>query len=173
MESLRRVALDCGLEEELKWGKPCYTFGKSNVAIIQPFQEACALMFFQGALLDDPDGQLERPGPNSHAARRMMFSGVDEIVERDKHLSQFISQAIEFEKEGRKVGERQQVEPYPEELNEMFGEVSGLEEAFSALTPGRQRGYLLHFSGAQQAKTRRSRIRRVVPRILGGKGLRD
>lgn len=173
MQALRSVALDCGLSEELKWGKPCYSFKSGNVAIIQPFKDRCAFMFFKGALLNDPDGLLERPGPNSHAARRMMFSAVDEIDRMEPRLRALIAEAIEVETAGLQVPERKDPAPIPDELVEMYEEVSGLEEAFGALTPGRQRGYILHFTSAKQAKTRRSRIEKCVPRILEGKGLHD
>jgi uncharacterized protein YdeI (YjbR/CyaY-like superfamily) len=173
MEKLRSIALDCGLGEELKWRKPCYTFGQGNVAIIQPFKEKCAFMFFKGALLEDADGLLERPGENSHAARRMMFSSVGEVIEMEDRLRAFIADAIEVEKAGLQVEAKKSPEPLPEELDAMFAEVSGLKKAFEALTPGRQRAYVLQFSGAKQSKTRRSRIERCVPRILAGKGLRD
>ena len=173
MAKLRSIALDCGLDEELKWGQPCYTLGGSNVAIVQGFKESCALMFFKGALLQDPEGLLERPGASSRAARRMTFSSEAEVVEAEGRLRAFIAEAIEVERAGRKVGPRKGTEPLPAELEEMFGEVPGLEEAFAALTPGRQRGYLLHFSGAKRSATRRSRIEKHVPRILAGRGLRD
>lgn len=145
MEKLRSIALDCGLSEDLKWGKPCYTVKQGNVAIIQPFTEQCAFMFFKGALLNDPDGLLERPGPNSHVGRRMMFSSVDEIVRLEPRLRDFIGEAIKAEEAGMKVETRAVPEPIPAELSEMYGKVPGLQKAFEALTPGRQRGYLLHF----------------------------
>lgn len=173
MEALRSIALDCGLSEELKWGKPCYTFGKGNVAIIQPFKNQCAFMFFKGALLNDPKGLLEAPGPNSQAARRMMFSSVGEIVGMKARLRAFIAEAIRMEKAGKKVQGKKDPEPVPEELVQMFERVSGLKEVFEALTPGRQRGYILHFASARQSKTRTSRIEKCVPRILEGKGLHD
>lgn len=173
MKALRSIALDCGLSEELKWNKPCYSFRKGNVAIIQPFKDRCAFMFFKGALLSDPDGLLERPGRNSHAARRMMFSNAEEVVRMGPRLREFIAGAIEVEKAGLRVPERKEPAPIPEELVAMYEKVPGLEEAFGALTPGRQRGYLLHFSSAKQARTRTSRIEKCVPQILEGKGLHD
>ena len=172
-EKLRSIALDCGLGEELKWGKPCYTFEQSNVAIIQGFKERCALMFFKGALLKDPQGLLEKPGASSHVARRMVFSSVAEVVEKERRLRAFIAEAIGVERAGLKVDVKKNREPLPVELEEMFEDVSGLNEAFRALTPGRQRAYVLHFSGAKQSKTRRSRIEKCVPRILDGRGLHD
>jgi uncharacterized protein YdeI (YjbR/CyaY-like superfamily) len=173
MESLRRIALQCGLDEELKWGKPCYSFEGGNVAIIQGFKDQCALMFFKGALLQDPDGLLERPGANSHVARRMVFAGIDDVVANEVALRGFIGQAIELEEAGAKVDVPKNPEPIPDELDAMFAEVAGLEDAFGELTPGRQRGYILHFSGAKQSSTRISRIEKCVDRILEGKGLRD
>lgn len=173
MKNLRRIALDCGLGEALKWGKPCYTFGDGNVGIIQPFKERCAFMFFKGALLEDPDGLLGRPGAHSHVGRRMMFESVRDVVEMEASLRAFIAEAIEIEKAGRRVEVKERPEPLPEELEAMFKEVPGLKKAFNALTPGRQRAYVLHFSSAKQSKTRRSRIEKCVPSILEGKGMRD
>jgi len=173
MEALRAIALDCGLGEELKWGKPCYTFQRSNVAIIQGFRERCAFMFFKGALLKDTDGLLEPPGKNSHVARRMVFSSVDEVTAREKRIRDFIAQAIAAEESGRRVKVKKNPEPVPAELEAMFEEVPGLKQAFGALTPGRQRAYILHFSGAKRSTTRRSRIEKCISRILEGKGLND
>lgn len=173
MAALRSIALDCDLSEELKWGKPCYSFNKGNIAVIQPFKDRCAFMFFKGALLNDPECLLERPGPNSHAARRMMFSSADEVVRMGPRLRAFIAEAIEVESAGLKVQGRKDPEPIPDELLEMFDQVPGLEEAFGALTPGRQRAYILNFSSAKQVRTRTSRIEKCVPRILEGKGLND
>lgn len=173
MERLRAVALDCGLSEELKWGKPCYTVNQGNVAIIQPFKEQCAFMFFKGALLNDPEGLLERPGRNSQIARRVMFSSVDQVARMEPRLRAFIVEAIKVENAGLKVQGKKGPEPIPDELGEMFERVSGLKEAFEALTPGRKRAYILHFSSAKQSKTRMSRIEKCVPRILDGRGLND
>ena len=173
MEKLRWIALDCGLGEELKWRLPCYTYEQSNVAIIQNFKEQCALMFFKGTLLKDPEGLLEKPGENSHVARRMVFTSADEVDDMEDRLRDFIAQAIDIEKEGLEVEVDRRPEPLPRELEEMFEEIPGLKEAFEELTPGRQRGYILHFSGAKQSKTRRSRIEKYVPKILDGKGRRD
>ncbi len=173
MRMLRRIALDCGLDEELKWGKPCYTLGKHNVVILQGFKDRCAIMFFKGALLKDPKGLLEKPGANSHVARRMVFSSLSDVVEREGRLRAFIKEAIRIEKAGLKVEAKAGVEPLPDELKEAFREVPGLKKAFGRLTPGRQRGYILHFADAKQSRTRRSRIQKCVPRILDGVGLRD
>lgn len=173
MAMLRDIALACGLEEHIKWGLPCYTFEGSNVAIIQPFKETCALMFFKGVLLDDPENLLDRPGKNSHAARRMDFSDEGQVAAMDETLRAFIAQAIDVEKRGVEVPPREEREAVPEELEQAFDEVPGLEDAFSDLTPGRQRGYILHFSSAKQASTRRSRIEKCVPKIMDSKGLRE
>lgn len=173
MERLRWIALDCGLEESLKWGKPCFTTGRNNVGIVQGFSATCAFMFFKGALLNDPAGELERPGENSRVARRMVFSSLDEVLDKEVRLRAFIAEAVEVERAGLTVARPTTPDPLPRELEAMFEEVDGLRVAFEALTPGRQRGYVLHFSGARQSKTRRSRIEKVVPRILERRGLRD
>ena len=173
METLRRIALDCGLTEAFKWRSPCYTWQGGNVAIIQSFKERCALMFFKGALLRDPDGLLRKPGESSRIARRLEFTAVDEIAEMEGALRSLIAEAIEIEKDGRKVEIEASPEPPPAELEEMFAEVAGLRAAFEALTPGRRRGYILHFSGAKKSATRRSRIEKNVASILAGKGLND
>ncbi len=173
MEQLRAIALDCGLDELLRWGKPCYAYRGSNVAIIQPFKRHCAFMFFKGALLTDPDKLLERPGKNSHAARRLMIENMADLAAAEGPLRAFIAEAIACEKAGKTVAPKNRSEEIPDELSEAFEEVPGAEAAFKALTPGRQRAYILHFSGAKQAKTRRSRIEKLLPKILDGKGLRD
>jgi uncharacterized protein YdeI (YjbR/CyaY-like superfamily) len=174
MEQLRMICLDCGLTEELKWGKPCYAFQESNIAIIQPFKKSCALMFFKGMLLKDTDGILEKPGKNSRIARRIRFTSLEEIVEIEDILKAYIHEAIEVEKAGLEVPEREKNElDIPEEFQEKLDENPALKTAFEALTPGRQRGYILHFSGAKQSKTRARRVEKYIPKILDGKGLRD
>jgi uncharacterized protein YdeI (YjbR/CyaY-like superfamily) len=170
MEELRAIALDSGLSEELKWGKPCFTDRRSNVAIIQPFKEQCAFMFFQGALLSDPEGLLESPGPNSQAGRRMTFTSVGEIHRMESRLRAFIIEAIKVEQAGLKLPRERDSVPLPQELQQMFHEVSGLKKAFESLTPGRQRAYLLYFSTAKRSETRTSRIEKCIPRMLAGKG---
>lgn len=174
LEQLRAIVLDCGLDEELKWRQPCYTSGGRNVAILQSFRDKCALMFFQGAALKDPQGLLEPPGANSRIAARMVFTGPDEITKREKRIRAFLEAAIKLGKDGEKAEPtRKAAEPHPAELEAMFREVRGLKKAFGALSAGRQREYVLHFSGAKQSATRRSRIEKCVPRILDGKGMRD
>jgi uncharacterized protein YdeI (YjbR/CyaY-like superfamily) len=169
MDKLRRISLNCGLTEELKWGKPCYTFQKSNIVIIQGFKEFCALLFCKGALLKDPHGILKKFG--WQAARRIPFTNVREIVEMEPILKAYIHEAKE--KAGLKVEFKKKTEPVPEELQNKLDEIAALKTAFDALTPGRQRGYILYFSAAKQSKTRESRVEKCMPQILKGKGLND
>jgi uncharacterized protein YdeI (YjbR/CyaY-like superfamily) len=171
MTKLRRISLDSGLTEELKWGKPCYTFQTSNIVIIQGFKEFCALMFCKGALLKDPKGILKRFG--WQAARRIPFTTVREIIEMERILKVYIHEAIEAEKAGLKVNYKKNPEPIPEELQDKLDELPALKTAFDALTPGRQRGYILYVSGAKQSKTRASRVKKCMPKILKGNGLND
>src|SRR6266481_3952244 len=171
METLRRISLDCELTEEVKWGKPCYTFQKSNIVIMQGFKEFCALLFCKGALLKDPNGILKKFG--WQAARRIPFTNVREIVEMEPILKAYIHEAIEAEKAGLKVTLKKNPEPIPEELQNKLDEIPALKAAFEALTPGRQRGYILYFSGAKQSKTRESRVEKCMQQILNGKGLND
>ena len=171
MKKLRRISLDCGLTEELKWGKPCYTFQKSNIVIVQGFKKFCALLFCKGALLNDPKGILKKFG--WQAARRIPFTNVREIVEMEPILKAYIHEAIEAEKAGLEVKFKKNPEPIPEELQKKLDEIPALKAAFDALTPGRQRAYILYFSGAKQSKTRESRVEKCMPQILNGKGLND
>lgn len=173
MKQLRMISLDCGLTESLKWGKPCYSFQESNVAIIQPFKESCAFMFFKGVLLEDPRGVLEKPGENSRVARRISFTGVQEIIETESILKSYINEAIEAEKAGLEVNLEEKSEPVPEEFQKKLYENSALKTAFEELTPGRQRGYILYFSDATQSKTRKHRVEKYIDKILDGKGLRE
>src|ERR1700747_1556156 len=155
-KKVRRIILDCGLTEESKWGKPCYTFQTSNIVIIQGFKEFCALLFCKGALLKDPNGILKKFG--WQAARRIPFSNVREIVEMEPILKVYIHEAIEAEKAGLKVDFKKNPEPIPEEFQNKLGEIPDLKAAFDALTPGRQRAYILYFSAPKQSKTRESRV---------------
>ena len=172
-EQLRRIILGCGLTEELKWGKPCYTFQESNVVIIQGFKEYCALMFCQGALLKDPRGMLKKPGENTQAARQIRFTHAREIVGMEPILKAYIHEAIAAEKAGLKVNFKRNPEPVPKELQNRLNETPALKTAFAALTPGRQRAYILYFSAPKQSKTRDSRIEKCRQQILKGKGLND
>ncbi len=173
-EALREIALGCGLTEELKWGKPCYSFAGSNVAIIQGFKAYCALLFCKGALLKDAAGILVRPGENTQAARQARFMNAREIAERADLLKAYLREAIAAEKAGAQVRYKETAEfAVPEELTAMMKKVPELKKAFAALTPGRQRGYLLYFAGAKQSATRMARIEKCLERILAGKGLLD
>ena len=169
MKKLRRIILDCGLTEELKWGKPCYTFQKSNIIIIQGFQKFCALLFCKGALLNDRKGILKKFG--WQAARRIPFTNIREIVEMEPILKAYVHEAKE--KAGLKVNFKRLPEPIPNELQTKLDEIPAFKTAFDALTPGRQRGYILYFSGAKQSKTRESRVEKSMQQILNGKGLND
>ena len=173
-EKLRTVLLGCDLTEELKWGKPCYMFEKSNVAILQGFKDTCALMFFKGALLKDTKGILERPGENSQAARRIPFTSVEQIARLESVLRAYIKEAIKAEKAGLEVKLKNITEhEVPEEFQNKLKQNAALKSAFRALTPGRQRAYLMYFSSAKQSKTRESRIEKCMPKIIKGKALND
>ena len=169
MEKLRRISLACGLTEELKWGKPCYTFQESNVVIIQGFKEFCALLFCKGALLKDPHRVLKKFG--WQAARRIPFTSVREIAEMEAILQAYIREAKD--KAGLKVNLKKRSEPIPAEFQNKLDQTPALKTAFEALTPGRQRGYILYFSGAKQPKTREARIEKCMRQIFAGKGLND
>jgi uncharacterized protein YdeI (YjbR/CyaY-like superfamily) len=174
LEQLRMVILDCGLNEELKWGVPCYTFKKSNVVLIHVFKEYCALLFIKGALLKDPNGILVQQTENVQAARQIRFTNVREIIKMKTSLKAYINEAVEVEKAGLKVELKKTAEfKVPGEFKTKLNKMPALKKAFSALTPGRQRGYLLYFSAPKQSKTREARIERSVPQILSGKGLND
>jgi uncharacterized protein YdeI (YjbR/CyaY-like superfamily) len=172
--ALRRIVLECQLTEEVKWGKPCYTFQNSNIVIIQGFKDYCALMFFKGSLLKDADGLLVKPGKSTQAGRQFRFTEVREIIEMEATLKAYIREAIEVEKAGLKVNLKQTSDyVVPEEFQTKLDENPSLKTAFDALTPGRQRAYLLYFSAAKRAETRKSRVEKHIPRILKGKGLND
>jgi len=173
MARLRSILLDCQLTEDLKWGKPCYAFQENNVVIIQPFKEQCAVMFFKGALLKDTHGVLVKPGEHSQAGRQIRFTTVQETAEKEPILRAYVHQAIEVEKAGLEVNFKRNLEPVPEELQNKFDKDPAVKAAFNALTPGRQRAYILYFSGAKQSKTREARIEKCLPQILKGKGLND
>jgi len=172
-EKLRMIILPSGLTEELKWGKPCYTFQDSNILIIQGFKEYCALMFCKGALLRDPKGILIQQTKHVQAARQIRFTNVREIVKMESILRAYIHEAIEAEKAGLKVHFKKNPEPIPEELQNKLDEIPALKTAFEALTPGRQRGYILYFAAAKQSKTREARVEKWMAQILNGKGLDD
>jgi uncharacterized protein YdeI (YjbR/CyaY-like superfamily) len=173
-EKLRPIILDCGLTEELKWGKPCYAFQESNIVIVQGFKEYCALLFVKGALLKDAKGILIQQTEHVQAARQIRFTSAREIVEMAPVVKAYLKEAIEVEKSGLEVTYKKTAEfLMPEEFRQKLDGNSALKTAFYALTPGRQRGYLLYFSGAKQSKTREARVEKCMPRILKGKGLDD
>ena len=173
-EALRTIILDCELTEELKWGQPCYTLGKANIVLIHGFKEYCAILFFKGASLKDPDSLLIQQTENVQAARQIRFTSAQEVARMENLLKSYIAEAIEVEKSGLKVDFKETREfSMPEEFKLKLGETPGLKTAFEQLTPGRQRAYLLHFSSAKQAKTREARIEKCLPQILAGKGLDD
>ena len=174
IEKLRTIALDCGLTEELKWGCPCYSFEKRNIVLIHVFKEYCAFLFFKGALLKDTDGILIQQTKNVQVARQIRFTHVREVVKLAPILKTYIYQAIEVEKAGVKVKLKKSTEfDVAEEFQKKLDKVRGLKTAFHALTPGRQRGYLLYFSAPKQSKTREARVEKCIPSILNGKGLND
>jgi uncharacterized protein YdeI (YjbR/CyaY-like superfamily) len=173
-EKLRKILLDCPLTEELKWGVPCYAFQNSNVVLMHGFKEYCALLFFKGALLRDPKGILIKQTANVQSARQIRFTGVREIVKLKTVLKDYVHEAIELEKAGLKVNFKKTAEfAVAEEFQNKLDKSPALKEAFHALTPGRQRAYLLHFSAAKQSKTREARVEKCTSQILKGQGLND
>ena len=173
LEKLRMIILDCGLNEELKWGQPCYTFQNSNVAIIGELKDCCVLSFFKGSLLDDANGFLTRPGENTQTVRLIRFTNVHEIVKMEPVLKAYIYEAIEVERTGLKAISKKNPEAIPEELKKKLDKMPALKSAFYALTPGRQRAYILYFSQPKQSKTRLARVEKHIKEILDGKGLND
>ena len=174
LEKLRIVVLDCGLTEELKWGVPCYTLQKSNIVLIHVFKEYCALLFFKGALLNDTHDILIQQTKNTQAGRQIRFTNVREIVKMKPILKAYMYEAIEVEKAGLKVNFKKTAEfIIPDEFQKKLGKIPALKTAFHALTPGRQRAYILYFSAPKQSKTRESRVEKCRQQILNGKGLND
>ncbi|MCY8795310.1 YdeI/OmpD-associated family protein [Bacillus inaquosorum] len=173
-EKLRNICLDFELTEEFKWKHPCYTFNSKNIVLIHGFKEYCALLFHKGALIKDDHGILIQQTENVQAARQIRFTNVQEIVEMETILKAYIHEAIEVEKAGLEVDFKKDTEyKIPEELQSKFDEIPALKAAFEALTPGRQRAYILYFSQAKQSKTRESRIEKYMEKILNGQGLKD
>jgi len=177
-EKLRMIILDCGLTEELKWGCPCYTFQNTNIVLIHGFKEYCAILFFKGALLNDPNGILIQQTKNVQSARQIRFTpangGIREIVKLERILKAYIYEAIELEKAGLKVKLKKTSEyKIPEEFQKQLNKIPALKTAFDALTPGRQRAYIFYFSQPKQSKTRESRVEKYMQQILKGKGLDD
>ncbi|MFZ9846791.1 MAG: DUF1801 domain-containing protein [Flavobacteriales bacterium] len=174
LAQLREIVLDCGLTEELKWGVPCYTYKNANIIIIHGFKQYCALMFFKGVLLADSDKILIQQTKNVQETRQVRFTNVKEIAKLEAVLKAYVFEAIEIEKAGLKVPLKKTEDfEMPKELQNKFKENTALKKAFEALTPGRQRGYLLHFTGSQNSKTREARIEKYIPRIIKGQGFND
>lgn len=176
MAALRNILLDCGLTEELKWGKPCYTFQQKNIVVIQGFKDYCALLFFKGFLLSDANGILVKTGKNTRVGRQARFTTVREIVALEPVLKAYVYEAIEVEKAGLKVSVEAPADPIiPAEFQDQLSAPGGaaLKAAFEALTPGRQRAYIYYFSAPKQSKTRSARIEKCIAQILNGKGLTD
>jgi uncharacterized protein YdeI (YjbR/CyaY-like superfamily) len=174
LEQLRAICLDCGLTEELKWGQPCYTLHQRNVVIIGELKDHCVLSFFKGALLYDAERILLRPGEHTQSGRWAKFSNVEEITALAPTLKAYIYEAIEVEKAGLQVVLKTTADyPVPEEFQLKLDAIPALKTAFYALTPGRQKAYLLHFSAPKQSKTREARVEKYMPQILSGKGLLD
>lgn len=174
LQLVREIVLDCGLTEELKWSHPVYTFEKKNIVMIGAFNENCVLSFFKGALLKDADGILQKPGENTQAGRVIRFTEVQKIIEMESIIKEYIYEAVEVEKSGLKVDFKQTSDhKFPEELEKKLDANEAFKNAFNALTPGRQKGYILHFSEPKQSKTRESRIEKSTSRIFLGKGLND
>lgn len=174
MERLRSILIDCNVEEELKWSKPCYTFEGKNIAIIQGFKAYAALLFFKGVLLKDPESILVKTGENTEVGRQLRFTDVQTINAMEPSIRSYIAEAIEIEKAGLKLPPKKQTEiAVPEELQAKLTEDTAFKTAFEGLTPGRQRAYIRHFAEAKQAKTRIARIEKYTPKILAGKGILD
>lgn len=173
-DTLRRIALDCDLTEELKWGKPCFTFRKKNVAIVIPLKESCALSFFKGALLRDPACILQTPGEHTQAGRWIKFTSAKEVIALRSTLKDYIAEAIEIEQSGQKVALKKPSEyAIPEELQARLDDNAVLKAAFEALTPGRRKSYIFYISNARQAKTRVTRADKCAPMILSGRGFNE
>jgi uncharacterized protein YdeI (YjbR/CyaY-like superfamily) len=173
LEFLRQLLLDTELQEERKWGVPTYTLNGKNVVILGVFKESCVLSFLKGGLLEDPYQLMERPGPNSQEGRFIRFTQLSQALEIEGKIKEYLHQAIEVERSGKKASAKPANLVLPEELHQKFAEHPGLEAAFFALTPGRQRGYVIHFSDAKQSATRLNRIEKYLSKICAGKGMMD
>ena len=174
LPALRSILLECGLNEEVKWGMPCYTENDKNILILSPFKEYCALNFFNGALIDDNANLLTAPSENTQAGRQMRFTHIDQVTNQKDLIKQYIFQAIEVERQGLKVATKKLEEyPIPNELTVVFRSNPDFKSAFYQLTPGRQKAYLLHFAQPKQSATKTSRIEKAMPDIFDGKGLNE
>ncbi len=175
LHELRRIVLECGLTEEIKWGKPCYTYKGKNIVILNNFKDNCGLGFFKGSLMKDPSNILQKPGENSNEGRVIRFTSIEDIIKLEADLKLSVYEAIEVEKSGLKFEQVSCIDErdIPDELQAMFDEMPDFKAAFEALTPGRRRGYVFFFSQAKQSRTRRARIEKYVDRIFDGKGMND
>jgi uncharacterized protein YdeI (YjbR/CyaY-like superfamily) len=173
LTELRRIVLASGLKEDFKWSQPCYTHEGKNVLMVTALKPHAVLSFFKGVLLKDPHHLLVAPGKNSQSDRQFRFTQVEDILDNEAIIAAYIQEAIQIEKDGREVDFQKSQDPIPIELQQKFAELPELRQAFFALTPGRQRGYLLHFNQAKQSKTRLSRIEKYIPWILDGTGIHD
>ena len=174
LEHLRMIVLGCGLTEELKWGVPCYTFQRGNVALLHAFKDYCALLFPKGVLLPDPQSVLVQQTPQVQAARQIRFRSLEEVAKSAPVVKAYLQEAMELEKTGAKVALKKTADyDMPAEFHHKLAAHAGLKTAFRALTPGRQRAYLLHFAQPKQAATRQARVEKWAPHILSGKGLND
>ncbi|MFC4162524.1 YdeI family protein [Epilithonimonas zeae] len=173
MSALRTIILDCQLAEDLKWGKPCYSFQGKNIVIIQGFKDYFALLFFKGGLMKDSQQLLVKMGENTQVGRQMRFENVQDILDKKPIIRDYIFEAVEIEERGEKVEIKKEATQIPEEFQVKLNENPELKSAFESLTPGRQRAYLIHFSTPKQSKTRESRIEKSIPNILYGKGMND
>jgi uncharacterized protein YdeI (YjbR/CyaY-like superfamily) len=173
LEFLRQLILETELQEERKWGVPTYTINRKNVVILGVFKDSCVLSFIKGQFLPDPKGMLALPGPNSREGRILRFTQLNQATLLENDIRNFLQEAIQVERSGKKLETAPPPQVLPDELLQKFAEHPGLEPAFFALTPGRQRGYLIHFSGAKQSPTRLSRIENCIPKIFEGKGMMD
>jgi uncharacterized protein YdeI (YjbR/CyaY-like superfamily) len=172
--ALRQILLDCQLTEELKWRQPCYCFEGANIVILSGFKDFCALGFFKGSLMPDPEHVLVAPGPNSRAARMLRFQSIDEVMARDQQIRRYVKAAVHVEQSGEKVDfSANKNVPWPDELQTALKEDAAFRNAFDGLTPGRQRGWILHFESAKQAKTRGERISKARAKIMRGEGMHD
>ena len=173
-EKLRKIILSCGLSEELKWGCPCYTFENNNIVLMHGFKEYCALLFFKGALLADPDGMLIQQTENVQSARQLRFTSVQQVVKAERIVKAYVYEAIEVERAGLHVKYKKTKDfKIPDEFQTKLDKMPSLKTAFNALTPGRQRAYIFHFSQPKQSKTRTARVEKYLKQILNGKGLDD
>jgi len=173
LETLRQMVLECGLKEEVKWGVPCYTLEDKNIAVVSAFKDYACLSFFKGVLLKDTHNILSQHGESSQSARLIKFTNTAQIIQQQEILKAYILEAVEIEKSGQKVIFKKNLEPIPDELSQVFEEDPVLKNAFYALTPGRQRGYIIYFSQPKQSQTRVGRIEKYKEQILNGVGLHD